>query len=394
MATSPNYGWLEPDNTDLVKNGALAIRTLGNAIDTTMATMTPKSTYTAKGSIAAATGASTPANLAVGPDGSTIVADSSASTGLRYQVGNGLAQGVINGGFDIWQRSTSTSGNGYTCTDRFYVYGSGTSTFSRESSVVPTGLQYSFKHLAGATTSSSLAQVIETSNAILYAGQTVTLSMYASASTATTMSLQLAYSTGTDTGIGGSWTDITATGSATFAAGTGGAFTRGSAIFAVPSTAKSLRVTLAVSGNIANTVAVYYAGAQLEVGSVATQFRRAGGTIQGELAACMRYFYVIASGDQQSITNGFYSSSTDCRGNLRYPVQMRVTPTFTSSTGTDQFAFETSAGVDGLNRLDGARVSNTSLLIYNNTTASGTAGNAGELRTNSASALFTVSAEL
>jgi hypothetical protein len=84
MATSPIYGWSEPDNTDLVKNGALAIRTLGNAIDTTMGTMTPKSTYTAKGSIAAASAASTPANLSVGSNGQTIVADSTASTGLKY----------------------------------------------------------------------------------------------------------------------------------------------------------------------------------------------------------------------------------------------------------------------------------------------------------------------
>jgi hypothetical protein len=84
MATSPNYSWPEPDNTDLVKNGALAIRTLGNAIDTTMGTMTPKSTFTAKGSIAAASAASTPANLSVGSNGQTIVADSTASTGLKY----------------------------------------------------------------------------------------------------------------------------------------------------------------------------------------------------------------------------------------------------------------------------------------------------------------------
>jgi hypothetical protein len=84
MATSPNYGWLEPDNTDLVKNGALSIRTLGNAIDTTMATMTPKSTFTAKGSIAAATAASTPANLSVGANGTILVADSTASTGLKW----------------------------------------------------------------------------------------------------------------------------------------------------------------------------------------------------------------------------------------------------------------------------------------------------------------------
>lgn len=36
MATSPNYAWTEPDDTAFVKNGALAIRTLGNAIDSTV----------------------------------------------------------------------------------------------------------------------------------------------------------------------------------------------------------------------------------------------------------------------------------------------------------------------------------------------------------------------
>lgn len=34
MATTTNFGWTTPDNTDLVKDGALAIRTLGNGIDT------------------------------------------------------------------------------------------------------------------------------------------------------------------------------------------------------------------------------------------------------------------------------------------------------------------------------------------------------------------------
>jgi hypothetical protein len=36
MATSPYYGWDEPDNTAYVKDGALAMRTLGNDIDTTL----------------------------------------------------------------------------------------------------------------------------------------------------------------------------------------------------------------------------------------------------------------------------------------------------------------------------------------------------------------------
>ena len=36
MATSTNYGWAEPDNSSLVKNGASDIRTLGDAIDTSL----------------------------------------------------------------------------------------------------------------------------------------------------------------------------------------------------------------------------------------------------------------------------------------------------------------------------------------------------------------------
>jgi hypothetical protein len=36
MATTTNYGWDTPDDTDLVKDGALAIRDLGQDIDTSL----------------------------------------------------------------------------------------------------------------------------------------------------------------------------------------------------------------------------------------------------------------------------------------------------------------------------------------------------------------------
>ncbi len=36
MANTTNFGWETPDDTDLVKDGALAIRTLGSAIDTSL----------------------------------------------------------------------------------------------------------------------------------------------------------------------------------------------------------------------------------------------------------------------------------------------------------------------------------------------------------------------
>lgn len=44
MATTANYGWSTPDNTGLVKNGALDIRTLGNSIDTTTKALNPSTT--------------------------------------------------------------------------------------------------------------------------------------------------------------------------------------------------------------------------------------------------------------------------------------------------------------------------------------------------------------
>ena len=44
MATTTNYGWDTPDDTDLVKDGATAIRTLGSSIDTTTKNLNPQTT--------------------------------------------------------------------------------------------------------------------------------------------------------------------------------------------------------------------------------------------------------------------------------------------------------------------------------------------------------------
>jgi len=41
MPTTTNFGWTTPADTDLVKNGASAMRTLGNGIDTTMFAQLP-----------------------------------------------------------------------------------------------------------------------------------------------------------------------------------------------------------------------------------------------------------------------------------------------------------------------------------------------------------------
>ena len=44
MANTTNYNWETPDDTDLVKDGAAAIRTLGSSIDTTTKNLNPQTT--------------------------------------------------------------------------------------------------------------------------------------------------------------------------------------------------------------------------------------------------------------------------------------------------------------------------------------------------------------
>lgn len=125
MPTTTNYSWPTPADTDLVKNGAGAIRSLATAIDTTTKTnadaATQKSTLTTKGDIYAASASSTPARLGVGSDGYAIVADSTQTTGLAYknivpsQTGNNGKFLTTDGTNTSWAYST---GNGYAWTQR------------------------------------------------------------------------------------------------------------------------------------------------------------------------------------------------------------------------------------------------------------------------------------
>jgi hypothetical protein len=97
-----------PTSTDLVKDGAVAIETLGDSIDASLldlkggttgqvlakasgtdmdfswVAIDPLVILDAKGDLITATAADTPARLAVGTNGQTLVADSTASTGLKW----------------------------------------------------------------------------------------------------------------------------------------------------------------------------------------------------------------------------------------------------------------------------------------------------------------------
>lgn len=94
MASTPIYNWPTPDNTGLVKNGALDMRTLGDAIDTTMGTMVAKTIVDAKGDLIAATAADTVARLAVGTNNQVLTADSTTATGLKWATPATSASGL------------------------------------------------------------------------------------------------------------------------------------------------------------------------------------------------------------------------------------------------------------------------------------------------------------
>jgi hypothetical protein len=86
--TTPNYGWTVPTSTDLVKDGATAIETLGDAVDATVYANANaainKTIVDAKGDLIAATAADTVSRLAVGTDNQVLTADSSTATGLKW----------------------------------------------------------------------------------------------------------------------------------------------------------------------------------------------------------------------------------------------------------------------------------------------------------------------
>ena len=132
MPTTSNFGWNTPADTDLVKDGALAIRTLGNNIDASMADLKGGTTgqvlsknsntdmdftwvtsddanaiqnaiVDAKGDLITATAADTPARLAVGSNNLYLVADAAQSTGLKWE-------GAISSWTPTW--NGITLGNG------------------------------------------------------------------------------------------------------------------------------------------------------------------------------------------------------------------------------------------------------------------------------------------
>jgi hypothetical protein len=309
MALSPNYGFPEPDNSSLVKNGAADIRTLGDAIDTSV-----------------------------------------------WNVGFGQAgkNKLINGDFYINQRgfTSTTSSSTYTfdrwrtvCTDGTVTYSAQTFTPGAAPVAGYEGANFMQVVTSGQTLTSARANLIQSiENVRNFAGQTVTVSFWAKAATGTpsiAVELTQIYGAGGSSGVNGILASPAKQAITT-------SWARYSYVIAVPSVSgktlgtsntSELAVSLWLSGGSdfnartgsigiqSNTFQIW--GVQIEYGSKATPFQTAsGGSIQGELAMCQRYYQVISA--YQAGGNAY---STSAAGFIRhFPVTMRIAPTATYPT--------------------------------------------------------------
>ena len=373
MPNTTNFNWATPADTDLVKDGAAAIRTLGDSIDTslvdlkggttgqvltkasnadldfTFSSVDPLVILDAKGDLISATAADTPARLAVGNDGETLVANSAASVGLSYSATPSASNPVLNSAFQVWQRGTSISLAASTTpavytTDRWQTYtgANQATTISRQATGDTTNLpniQYCvrFQRDSGQTGTGAyyFNQNFETINSISYAGKTVTLSFYArkgaNYSEATSIVNATLYSgTGTDQsvlvgGFTGAASPISQNATLTT---TWQRFTYTGAV-AATATQLAIFFNWAPTGTAGAADYLEVTGVQIDVGSVALPFRTNGGTLQGELAACQRYYYraVTPENAYGAFGTGLGRSATTVYGLIPLPVPMRITPT-------------------------------------------------------------------
>jgi len=318
---------------------------------------------------------------------------------------------IINGGFDIWQRGTSfTPATAITyTTDRFFTLRDGTGatvttsqqTFTPGTAPVAEYEGRFFYRYAqtvagtGGTYVNVLQQRIEDVRTL--AGQNATVSFWAKADSARTMRATL----GQHFGTGGSPSGANNVPVGDFSITT--SWQRFSATIALTSISgkvigtnndSSLQVIIqSITPNVTQTFDIW--GVQVEAGSIATAFRRNANSIQGELAACQRYYYRnTGSTNGARLLYGMQSQTTVADVIAVLPVELRISnPTidYANVQWTDSVAFNAAISAIVLNNSGGSpKTVNLSITFA----ANGAVRYPGYISTNAIGGYFGLSAEL
>jgi len=302
---------------------------------------------------------------------------------------------VINGAFDFWQRGTTSSTNAAYIADRWiHGWAAGTGTASRSTDVPLATLPYSFSLASTSGTNPYIQQRIESVNALAIVGQTVTFSIWAKSTVATSGLSWTTYypTTTTDT-----FSALTQDQTGAFAASmTVGTWTRYTATFTV--SANAVRgYAVQVYRNVTTTsTTTLYAGAQLELGSVTTSFKRNEPNIASEFVACQRYYASITTGVSGiGLYSGLAYGTTTALFTPQFPVAMRIAPLLVLSAAGD-FLSASAAGTNLTPSTLALSGASTITCRLNMTITGGglTAGQGTFLQTGNTSAVLAFNSEL
>jgi len=415
--TTP-FSWQMPTATDLVTDLPADFEVFGQAVATSMADLLggPSGYILSKASatdmdftwiandqgditgITAGTGITVTSPTGPVP---TVTFDQANFGGGQFSAGKNK---VINGDFSIWQRGTSftnpAGGTGVYLCDRIRLFYGGTGatrTISQQTFTPGTAPvsgyegQFFFRYdqsVAGTgDTFNQISNVIE--GVRTFAGQTITLSFWAKAAASTTLGQ---VSINQNFGSGGSTTVNTAFGTPTITT----SWTRYSYTVTLPSISGKtigannfIEIRFLLPNNATFTLDLW--GLQLEAGSTATPFQTAsGGSYQGELAMCQRYYQRITPATAGASFSGFAATTSQALFSVPFAQTMRTAPTALEQTGTvTDYAIRSTAGNTNCNVVPTFISASTAFIVVDaQVAATLTAGQGVLLRFNNAGVTY------
>jgi hypothetical protein len=247
---------------------------------------------------------------------------------------------IINGNFDWWRYTTSTTAltSAQYAADRWKLQTQNGGTYSQETSDLPPGSRYALRFQASATNAyMQMGQQIEFMNCYHLQNQPVTISFWAKSLNANAGSTTLIVRTRSRAEVDSaatlfntSNTDSSVTLSTTW---TKFVITRNLA-----ATFGALSLEFALNSHVSGD-GIIIGQVQMELGSQATMFTRAGGTAAAELALCQRYLPSVS--DTWVELFGYAVSTTTHQVFVNFQQQPRVSPTGITYSNLSHFTLYT-----------------------------------------------------